>query len=146
MVNETAKLDEMPIFEELQTSTSTVDNSLAQQNTADNLTASVDNSHIFIAKKKGLLAPSDKVIHSRNSSFSIAKTVQIAKKEIKNRVRDLKEKKAHASDGNGSFALRLIGWVVIVAGLISLFLIPGSLWVGVVLMLLGLVFVVVGRR
>lgn len=92
------------------------------------------HSTIALDKKKNFIAPSTKMSPE-------TKTILSDKKSLKSKLMELK-KNSSSEGGNG--ALKAIGWVILILGL--LILLFASIIIGGLLMLLGLVFVISGSN
>lgn len=136
------KQNQTVTIEESANETNTVDNSFAPTVTDDCITASVDNNSVIIPSHK-TVAFDKKVNTAKTNSASETKTVISNKKALKNKLKELKANSSSGDDG-GNGALRAIGWVVLILGL--LILLFASIIGGALLMLLGLVFVIAGRK
>jgi hypothetical protein len=122
--------------------TNTVDNSFALTITDNNITASVDNNSLIIPSHKPVSFDKKvNTVNAKTNPVSETKTVISNKKALKNKLKELKVNSSSGDDG-GSGALRAIGWVVLILGL--LILLFASIIAGALLMLLGLVFVIAG--
>ena len=129
---------------ESENKTNTIDNSFAPTIADDNITASVDNNSLIIPTQKAVSF--DKNVNTftaKTNPTSETKTAISYKKALKNILKELKANSSTLDDG-GSSALRTIGWVVLILGL--LILLFASIIGGAILMLLGLVFVIVGGK
>ena len=141
--NETiTKLNKNLTIDESASETNTVENTFIQPVIDDNISASVDNNMIIIPSHKPV-AFDEKVIAIETTPASDTKTEIPTKKALKS---NLKELKADTSSGDeaGHKALRVIGWIVVALGLLILLI--ASIIAGALLMLLGLVFIIVGRK
>jgi hypothetical protein len=65
-------------------------------------------------------------------------------KEVHSKKLSIKKAATTADDGEGNSALKAIGWVFIILGIV--FLLVVSIAIGVIMMLLGLLFFVVGKN
>ena len=128
----------------LENETNTVDNSFTPTVPDDNITALVDNNSVIIPSHKTVVF--DKKINTvvaKTNSDSETKTIISNKKAIKNKLKELKANSSSGDEG-GNGALRTIGWVFIIFGL--LILIVTSILGGALLMLLGLIFAIAGGK
>lgn len=124
--------------------TSTFDDSFAPTITDDNITETVENSALIIGSRKTVsLEKEVNTTAALTNHVATTKTEITTKKAVKNKLTELKSTSASADD-SGSGALRAIGWVVVILGILILLLV--SLLIGALLMLLGLVFVIAGKK
>lgn len=109
----------------------------------NNFTASLDHSVVIPSSNTVSL---EKNVHSATpkiNATSEKKTVVANKKALKSTLKELNAK-SYSGDDGGSGALRSIGWVVLILGI--LILLFASILAGALLMLLGLVFIKAGKK
>lgn len=107
----------------------------------DKPTISIKQKSVVSPKSGSYFYASEKMADSKKIKSPASKIKSIAQ-QVK-AVKQLR-KSVMMEGGDGSGALRAIGWVIVIIGIIFILVI--SIGIGAVLMLLGLVFVIAGRK
>lgn len=105
-------------------------------------TAEKEAVSIFVHSAFPLETKTNKMSEALNF-ISFSKNKISNEKVVENKLKEFKAKNS-SSDEEGSGALRAIGWIVVILGFLILLL--ASIFLGALLMLLGLIFVIGGRK
>lgn len=106
------------------------------------VTLEKESRSIFVHKAFPLENKTNRMSEEFNF-VSVTKNKISNEKVVINKLKEFKTKNS-SSDEEGSGALRAIGWIVVILGFLILLL--ASIFLGALLMLLGLIFVIGGRK
>ncbi len=110
----------------------------------DFTSASLEENSAALVEKAPMLPGIEENLPSANASPETGESAAIpSKRALRNTLKELNADSS-ASESGGNGALRGIGWVLIILGLLFLLII--SILIGALLLLLGLVFVIAGAK
>ena len=146
--NDSKNKNQTVTVEQSEIATNTVENSFALSVTDDNITASADNNSIIIPSHKTVaFEKKANPVSLKTNSIAQTKPVISNKKELKNKLKELRtnsDKKSGDDGDNGIVALRIFGWIIWACGI--LIILFASILAGIIICALGILFMVLGKK
>jgi hypothetical protein len=143
-VIQTAQDEQVVEEEQLEKSSIVIEIPLTAPVQDDVTSASLEENSAALVDKAPMLPVVEENLASANAFPETDESAAIpSKRALRNKLKELNSDSS-ASESGGNGALRGIGWVLIILGLLFLLII--SILIGALLLLLGLVFVIAGAK
>ncbi len=141
--NKKDKNQTLPVIQS-EKATNIFDNPFITPVSEDNITASVGNNYVIIPSQK--LVEFDKKVNykaAKENSISESKPAISNKKVLSTKLKEFKANSL-SEEGDGSLALRILGWIIWAAGI--LILLFTSILGGLIICAVGILFMVLGKK